>query len=94
MDESFVKDSTNQGYYVPGSGPTKTGYYAKNNIYDLAGNVEEWTMETSSNQIRMYRGGEFTFKGSEYPASVRNSIIIPSYNGQEVGFRIALYINN
>ncbi|MGN1326603.1 MAG: type II secretion system protein [Clostridia bacterium] len=53
-DDSFVKDSTDQGNYT-GTLST-TGYYAVKNIYDLAGNVEEWTMEAYDADCRVSRG--------------------------------------
>ena len=44
---SFVVDSSGKGWYEQGK-PTVTGSnenYAVKNIYDLGGNVAEWTME-------------------------------------------------
>ena len=57
--------STEWGNYrdsiVSGAGSLRsTGYsesWKANNIYDLAGNVSEWTMETDSTLYRYYRGG-------------------------------------
>ena len=47
----------------------------KQNIYDLAGNVYEWTLEntSSANSPCAYRGGDFNLTGSGRPASGRNS---------------------
>ena len=45
-----------------------------NNIYDLAGNVEEWTQEAYDTLYRANRGGTYNNVGSNIPASVR-------YNG-------------
>lgn len=40
--------------------PTGSAEYTKvNNIYDMAGNVNEWTMEASSTTKRTFRGGDF-----------------------------------
>ena len=46
----------------------------KKNIYDLAGNLGEWTIEQASNSSRpcTWRGGYSGQKGSEFPASARN----------------------
>ena len=45
-EDSFVRDSSGKGWYSQ-SAPTTTGSnadYAVKNIYDLGGNVIEWTM--------------------------------------------------
>ena len=49
---SFVKNSSGKGWYGQ-SAPTTTGSnanYAVNNVYDLGGNVWEWTMEMYGRQ--------------------------------------------
>ena len=46
-----------------------------NNIYDLAGNVFEWTMEAGSPRYRVLRGGSYSNSGSYNPASSRGSSI-------------------
>ena len=54
---SFVINSTDKGYYNQSS-PTICGSsdsYRVNNIYDLAGNVSEWTMEAKSTSYRVSR---------------------------------------
>lgn len=90
-DDSFVKDSTNKGWYEQ-SETTSTGYYQTKNIYDLAGNVWEWTMETYLTDNRINRGGGFFYSGYTIPASSNNAF--PSNtNNLDLGFRIALYIN-
>ena len=43
-----------------------------NNIYDLAGNVEEWTQEANNTYFRAIRGGGYFSHGSYNPASNRN----------------------
>ena len=40
-------------------------------IYDLAGNVYEWTLEKATNYPCTYRGGRYGLDGSEVPANVR-----------------------
>ena len=42
-----------------------------NNIYDLAGNVWEWTQEAGSTGVRASRGGSYVSNGSNDPASYR-----------------------
>ena len=57
-ENSFVRDSTGKGYYGQSS-PTVTGSsadYSVKNIYDLAGNVWEWTMESYNSTSRIVRG--------------------------------------
>ena len=52
--------------------PTGSSEYTNaNNIYDLAGNVWEWTMEGSGSYSRYYRGGSYNYAGSKYPAHFR-----------------------
>ena len=72
--------------------PTGSAEYTKaNNIYDLVGNVRDWTMETSSTLYRVYRGGYYSSYGGNYPADVR-SYDYPTYSGSICGCRSALYI--
>ena len=61
------------------------------NIYDLAGNVYEWTNEASSTAYRVGRGGSYFIYGTYYPVSLRSSYN-PSICGYDIGFRPALYI--
>ena len=62
------------------------------NIYDLAGNVVEWTLEksTDTDSPCAYRGGGCNFSGSGGPASYRNDDST-SYSTYVIGFRPALY---
>lgn len=54
--------------------PAGSAEYTKtNNIYDMAGNVWEWTTEAYSTNIRVYRGGNFNNYGSLYPMAYRNN---------------------
>ena len=91
---SFVRDSSGKGYY-DADAPTTTGSssaYAVNNIYDLAGNVAEWTMESYYTVNRVIRGGYCDYSGSLYPASSRNNNS-PSNDGIDyIGFRVTLYL--
>ena len=88
-DDSIVKNGTDKGNYSGSLEPT--GYYAENNIYDLAGNVTEWTMEAYDSNNRVYRGGNSRSSGSSYPASYRRSYF-PDYSYRSIGFRVALYL--
>jgi len=59
-----------------------------NNIYDMAGNVGEWTMESIFAVDRVVRGGNY--EGYD-PASERATITENYANGNS-GFRLTLYI--
>ena len=63
----------------------------KNHIFDLAGNVEEWTTEAASSDGRVARGGDYFVSGSGYPCSNRLSYS-PGDTSSYVGFRLALYL--
>ena len=66
--------------------------FSKQGIYDLAGNVWEWTLEyTSDSSIPCAdRGGYYYYTGSSYPAAYRNFTTTTNYNGN-LGFRVSLY---
>jgi len=63
-----------------------------NNIYDLAGNVEEWTQEASSTGDRASRGGVYNYYGYNFPDSYRGSYI--SDNSGYGGGRFSSHFNN
>ena len=72
-----------------------TGTSEKNkvmNIYDVAGNVFEWTLEKASypDLPCAGRGGDFYDVGSNFPAAGRGNISTDS-SGHSVGFRVSLF---
>ena len=71
-----------------GASDTNSGY----NIYDLAGNVFEWTLERTSatNSPCALRGGSYSTNGSGNPVSGRNSND-PTGSSSGIGFRCSLY---
>ena len=72
--------------------PTGSAEYTKaNNIYDLAGNVRDWTMEAYSTNYRVCRGGYYYTIGGSSPADSRN-LNNPTYSSSNYGCRSALYI--
>ena len=90
--EGYVKNSENQGNYT--GNIAKTGdqeTYAIKNIYDMAGNVYEWTMEAYDTDNRVCRGGDYDISGDHYPASNRN-YLNPDYSFNNIGFRVTLYL--
>ena len=72
--------------------PTGSAEYTKvNNIYDLAGNVEDWTLEAYSTNSRTIRGGSYDYDGAVYPAAYRNGVS-PDFSNAVFGSRSALFI--
>lgn len=65
-------------------------YTKVNNIYDLAGNVYEWTTEKTGNNI-IGRGGRYDINGNEKPASFRFYDVANNQKNKDVGFRVILY---
>ena len=86
--ESTATKSKNSKEIIP-SGSTE--YSKANNIYDMAGNVWEWTLEGNNYADRSYRGGCYYFSGSDFPTSYHNNYV-PSVSDTQVGFRAYLYI--
>ena len=66
--------------------------YKMNNIYDLAGNAIEWTMESYNISSKSCRGSSYKNDGAQYPSSTR-APIVPGLINETLGFRISMYIN-
>ena len=66
--------------------------FSKQGIYDLAGNVWEWTLEYTSysSNACARRGGYYDYYGSSYPAAYRSDYDTTFYNNN-LGFRLSLY---
>ena len=61
--------------------PAGSAEYTKaNNVYDMAGNMEEWTTEADSTYYRVFRGGDYNHYGNNYPASNRFSYYPDNYS--------------
>lgn len=67
-------------------------YWKTNNIYDLAGNVWEWTQEWYGNEENVARrGGNYVYSGEERPVAMR----YPNKNtmtADVIGFRFGFYL--
>ena len=78
------------GYYST-SAPAETGCFKTKNIYDLAGNVYDWSLEVEFTNTRVYRGGNYyNADASHTRASFREGIgmgnVLPKF-----GSRSTLY---
>ncbi len=81
--QTYVTNSSGMGWYsgVSGNESHKTGEPLQgdngeiknrvNNIYDMAGNMYEWTIEASGTIRRVRRGCGYDSSGSSHPASGR-----------------------
>ena len=82
-----IKDAENSKIIPTGS----SEYTKANNIYDLAGNVYEWTMEEARGFGRAYRGGDMASNGNDSSSS-RNEYFYPTVAIDYIGSRTMLYI--
>ena len=105
--KNYAKDSSGMGFYgkATSQNMARAGSsedYKVNNIYDMAGNAWEWTMEIMKNDeyfditadyLRVCRGGSYVGFGSSSPAQARKGTPnVTGTKGVTTGFRIALYI--
>ena len=66
--------------------------FRQKNIYDMAGNVDEWTVEQYNSTDRVTRGATYKYSQSGGPAATRAFFDPTLRNHIETGFRVALYI--
>ena len=102
MINSYVANSTGKGNYNEDVNTNKwkgnvticgsSESYKVKNIYDLAGNIAEWTMEASLTDQRISRGGYYANTGVYAPVSIRDNEIPDSNDYATLGFRVALYL--
>ena len=94
VNESYIKKAySNEDWsgVILSTGSTKRNSVL--NIFDLAGNVWEWTLEkynTSTTGPSTVRGGDCTVTGLKYAADSRGNNTISS-NDYTKGFRLVLY---
>ena len=67
--------------------------FSVQNIYDIAGNVVEWTLENTSSTDYpcARRGGVFDSAGSFSPAALRYDNYSTGFSNFRVGFRVSLF---
>ena len=94
--KKYTYDSRGKGNYSSDS-PIATGSieaYAVNNIYDMAGNVWECTLEADDTYTRIDRGGGYLYNSNNFPSSNRGIYDYgPTSSYGDGGFRVTLYIN-
>ncbi len=95
----YVENSSGMGWYgttklqLTGTNLNSNNSNCVKNIYDLAGNIHEWTMESYKDKYRIYRGGLYDAGKNDFSASTRGHCVpdgLGSY--MYVGFRVALYL--
>ena len=94
----IAEDSTEWGnHWNTENSPRKvveTGSREKwcaNNIYDFAGNVDEWTQEQNESSYRVIRGGNYDNDGNDCSVAYRYCSG-PNCIYDDTGFRATLYI--
>ncbi|MDD3303826.1 MAG: hypothetical protein PHP54_02820 [Clostridia bacterium] len=91
-DPIYPGDSTGKGNYTGKISTTgDKSEYQRNNIYDMAGNMFEYTMASYNSNTKVVRGGSYIWVDSKVPAGYRDG---RSYADiyESLGFRVALYI--
>ncbi|MCX8075030.1 MAG: hypothetical protein N2749_05540 [Clostridia bacterium] len=100
-----VTDSRTWGNYVDSMTPANisgygslqisgySNYWKAKNIYDMAGNLREWTNEKRTVSSLVNRGGTYASVGSIVPAAYRSNGASTISSGN-LGFRVALYITS
>ncbi len=72
--------------------PTGSTEYTKTkNVYDIAGNVEEWTQEANGTNKKVSRGNHCGYYESHYSSGIETDIDVLS-GGNSIGTRPILYI--
>ena len=99
-DNYYITNSVGMGNFgysgdgFPNSSPANAGCFDVRNIFDLAGNVYDWTLEAFITDCRVSRGGSCLDTGSSYTrADVRdgNNYYHPTLSYSYGGSRLTLY---
>ncbi|MEG2310835.1 MAG: SUMF1/EgtB/PvdO family nonheme iron enzyme, partial [Clostridia bacterium] len=84
----LTKKQLNTDYLLT-TGATKRN--STKNIYDLAGNIWEWTTEKFNSNFGVFRGGSFAY-GNSASTSYRDSLFNQSFSHFGLGFRCMIYM--
>ena len=88
ITSEFTKSDGNYNYGIKTTGISED--VKKKNLYDVAGNLWEWTQEASylNNTVESYmlRGGCFHYSYGDYPTCYRAGAIA-NYTSTDYGFR-------
>lgn len=103
-----IYNSVTWGNYDNSESPANTGNYIKGklqnsgsnenwkafNIYDMAGNLAEWTSEINSQNTEqsVYRSTDFSGNGMYGPVSYRAFSDTGDYAYPNIGFRVVMYL--
>ena len=79
------------GYASTNSITGASDTFSKQGIYDLAGNVSEWTLETKGTDYFINRGGIFYGPGDLLVTIYRMGNTI-TYYVESVGFRVSIFL--
>lgn len=88
IPEATETKATNANTRIPAG---SSDYTKVNNIYDLAGNVWDRTLEAYSSYYRVFRGGRYSLYGSNVPSSYRSGSN-PTNSSNDIGCRALLLI--
>ena len=104
QDSKYIFNSIGMGNYGTISGvddgwnsttePAPTGYkeiYKVKNIYDLAGNLDDWTLEGDDRYLRILRGGAYNDTTSSYIGADFRGRADSSSSNSNCGSRAVLY---
>ncbi len=96
IGEEIIDKDENEGRLIP----TGAAIYDNNevynrncvfNIYDLAGNLSEWSMEEVLNKYMSVRGGNYTMR-STFSTVTAYERITPETSSSTIGIRVVMYI--
>ena len=87
--EAETQKKSGSNTIIPAGSSEKT---KANNIYDLCGNVDDWTIELCKYIGRVLRGGGYNCESTYYPASNRSGFGTPDTSETYMGCRAALYV--
>lgn len=77
--------------YTDTSSPANAGCFEVKNVFDLAGNVRDWTLEANGSNYRVYRGGNYNTTDSSITRADFRGVSVPTDSGSVSGSRLTLY---